>query len=139
MKKSFLIIFIIFGLSFCIFGQENSREHAEAEKIHFESSSKHLSEINTKPDNKPLKIIFKPKPRYPQSDSGSVCIQGTVSLRVEFLKSGEIGKVLAVNELPFGATENAIKTAKEIIFEPEIVNGEPVTVKRRVQFSFTIY
>ncbi|MGI8638918.1 MAG: energy transducer TonB [Pyrinomonadaceae bacterium] len=70
---------------------------------------------------------------------GSVCVQGTVRLRVEFLASGEIGKISPVSFLPYGLTENAIEAAKRIRFEPEIKNGKPITKFKVIEYSFNIY
>lgn len=87
----------------------------------------------------PLKILYKPRAAYPQPENGTVCFQGTVALRVQFLATGEIGEIKIVNGLPFGANENAIDAAKRIKFEPAIKDGKPVTVFRVVQFSYKIY
>lgn len=89
--------------------------------------------------NEPVKILEKPKPAYPTSNTGTVCIQGTVTLRVQFLAFGIIGKIIPVSTLPYGATENAIEAAKRIRFRPAVKNGLPITVTKLVQFSFTIY
>ena len=68
---------------------------------------------NTEPSpDRPLKIIDKPEASYPD---GSICAQGSVTLRVTFDKSGEIGSVSVVK------------------------GGHAVTVTRPVSFSFTIY
>lgn len=89
---------------------------------------------------KPLKILYKPRPTYPQFDGkGSVCIQGTVTLRVQFLATGEIGEITAVSKLPYGATENAVEAARNMKFTPLMKDGIPTTVTRSVQFVFTIY
>jgi hypothetical protein len=92
-----------------------------------------------KPDT-PLKILFKPKAAYPQpQDGGTVCMQGSVTLKVEFLATGEIGKIVAITKLPYGATENAIEAAKKIRFVPKMKDGKPITTVSTVQFSFGIY
>lgn len=84
----------------------------------------------------PVKIIFKPRPKYPD---GQVCVQGNVTLRVEFLFTGEIGNITAVSRLGYGMTENAIEAAKQMKFEPAQLRGKPVTIHKTVQFGFTIY
>ena len=102
-------------------------------------TDKKNEETDSAQQNKPLKILEKPRPRYPTSENGTVCIQGTIVLRVQFLASGEIGKVTAITNLPYGATENAIEAAKNIKFEPAIKNGKPITVTKMISFNFTIY
>lgn len=88
--------------------------------------------------SKPLQITFKPKPRYTDAARQNN-IQGTVTLRVTFLASGDIGSVSPVSQLGYGLTEQAIAAAKQMRFEPQLVNGRPQTVVKSVQFSFTIY
>ena len=66
-------------------------------------------------------------------------IQGTVLLRVAFLASGEIGSVTKIRSLPFGLTESAIDAAKQMKFEPEMVNGVARNTTRPVSFTFNIY
>lgn len=88
--------------------------------------------------SKGLQITYKPKPRYTDAARQNN-IQGTVTVRVTFLASGEIGSVSPVSSLGYGLTEQAIAAAKQMRFEPQMVNGRPQTVVKSVQFSFTIY
>jgi TonB family protein len=66
-------------------------------------------------------------------------VQGTVKLRVKFLKTGKIGKIKVLDGLPDGLTLQAIFAAKKICFRPEIINGEPRDVVKEISYSFTIY
>ncbi|MBA2736364.1 MAG: energy transducer TonB, partial [Pyrinomonadaceae bacterium] len=91
-----------------------------------------------RPDLGNLKIISKPRANYTDAARQNQ-IQGTVTLRVTFLASGQIGKISLVNDLPDGLTEQAIAAARTIRFEPQIVNGKPRTVTKTVQYNFTIY
>ncbi len=85
-----------------------------------------------------LRILAKPKPSY--IDLARVYeISGVVRLRVTFLKSGQIGEVIPVKKLPFGLTGMAIKAARGIRFEPAYMNGEPVSLTKLVEYTFTIY
>lgn len=88
--------------------------------------------------SKPLNITFKPKPRYTDA-ARQQNIQGSVTVRVTFLASGQIGSVTPVSGLGYGLTEQAIAAAKQMRFEPALKNGVPQTVIRPVQFNFTIY
>lgn len=86
----------------------------------------------------PLRILAKPKPSY--VDLARVYeISGVVRLRVTFLKSGQVGEVIPAKKLPFGLTEMAIKAARGIRFEPAYINGEPVSLIKLVEYTFTIY
>ena len=83
-----------------------------------------------------LKIIEQPRPELPVKH-GTLDIQGTVVLRVQFLEFGEIGEILTVKELPAGLTQNAINAARKIRFEPEKKDGKTVTVYREIQYSYS--
>lgn len=125
-----LLLSIIFALLFCgfAFAQDTAKTDEKAEES-----------VSVEP-NKPLKILKKPRPRYPTYESGgTVCVQGTVTLRIQFLATGEIGKIAVISGLPYGLTENAIEAAKGIEFEPAVKNSKPITVTKIVPFSFTIY
>lgn len=104
---------------------------------------------DNKPDPKPdppkaagpttgVKILTKEKPGY--TDAARVAnVQGTVTLKVTFLASGQIGSVSPISGLGYGLTEKAIAAARSIRFEPAQRNGVPYTTAKTVQFSFTIY
>lgn len=84
------------------------------------------------------KIISKPQARYTDAARQN-SVQGTVSVRVTFLASGQIGSVVAVNGLPYGLTEQALAAARSIRFEPAKKDGVPITTQATIQYSFTIY
>lgn len=85
-----------------------------------------------------LRITSKPRANYTDAARQNQ-VQGTVTLRVTFLASGQIGSISPVNGLPYGLTEQAIAAARSMRFEPQMVNGQPATVTKQVQYSFTIY
>ncbi len=86
--------------------------------------------------SEPLKLISKPMPKY-TAEAKKKKIQGNVTLKVTFLDTGKIGKVEVVSGLPFGLTEEAIKAAQSITFQPARKDGIPQTVTKQVQYSFT--
>lgn len=86
----------------------------------------------------PLKIISKPKADYTK-EAREKSAQGTVTLRVTFLASGQIGDITPINGLPYGLTEQAILAARQIRFEPALSNGIPVTQTQQIQYAFTLY
>ena len=90
-------------------------------------------------EDKPLSILEKPRPDYPVPNTGTICVQGTITLRVEFLATGKIGKISPISSLGYGLTEKAMEAAKNIKFEPAVKNGKQITVTKPIQFSFTIY
>ena len=85
-------------------------------------------------ENRPLKILEKPKPTYPEI-KGTVHVQGTITLRVEFRDDGTIGKIAPISTLPYGFTERAIEAAKKIKFEPAIQDSKPITVVKTVLYN----
>lgn len=86
-----------------------------------------------------VKIISKPKANYPKQGKGTICVQGTVTLRIQFLGMGKIGKISVVSGLPFGLNESSIEAAQRIKFEPAKKAGKPVTAFKLVQYNFTLY
>lgn len=88
--------------------------------------------------SKDLQITFKPKPRY-TDEARQNNITGNVRVKVTFLANGAIGSVSPVSNLGYGLTEQAIAAAKQMRFEPKMVNGKPTAVTKVVVFNFTIY
>lgn len=89
-------------------------------------------------DRTKLRIVSKPRPQYTDLARQNNT-QGTVVLRVTFLASGNIGSVNTVKELPDGLTEEAIEAARRIKFKPVIKDGQPVSITRSVEYTFSIY
>jgi TonB family protein len=137
------LLLLIFFCSFS-FGQEKTSEPEKpsgsgvGSGSGFGVGSKSSPKTYDSTDTKPLNILFKPRPRYTETARQNG-IEGTVTLRILFLDSGQIGTVTPVSALPYGLTEQAIAAAKQMRFEPQIKNGRAFTVIKLVQFSFTIY
>jgi TonB family protein len=100
--------------------------------------SKQTTEKESKSESSPLKIILKPKANYTE-DARQNEVQGTASVRVMFLADGEIGNVSVINGLGYGLDDQVILAAKGIKFEPQKSNGQPQTVTKIVQYSFTLF
>jgi TonB family protein len=101
------------------------------------------NEISTiavpKSETTSLRIISKPRPSYTDV-AREHQVTGVVRLKVTFLASGEIGMVTPVGtKLPYGLTDEAMRAAEQIKFEPQKVNGVPQTVWKTVEYSFSIY
>lgn len=86
----------------------------------------------------PLRIISKPRPSYTDAARQNQ-VTGVVRLKVTFLASGQIGSISPVSGLSYGLTEQAIAAARQIKFEPQKVNGQPQTVSKTIEYSFSIY
>lgn len=83
-----------------------------------------------------VRILEQPKPELPQN-YGTLDVQGTVILKVQFLEFGEIGEVIEVKGLSGGLTERAIAAAKKVKFEPEKKDGKPITVYKQLEYSYS--
>ena len=97
-----------------------------------------VDEIMPRAETNKIFLISKPRPNYTLAARENN-VQGTVRLLVTFLESGQIGDISPINGLPHGLTEEAIKAAKKIKFQPATVEGKAVTVRKTVEYSFAIY
>ncbi|MCO6510284.1 MAG: TonB family protein [Aridibacter famidurans] len=89
-------------------------------------------------NDSPLRILSKARPGYTDL-ARHYDLSGRVVLRVSFLADGTVGAVSVFEALPLGLTENAIRAAKLMRFEPASRNGRAYTVNKAVHYNFTIY
>jgi len=66
-------------------------------------------------------------------------LQGTVVLQVVFAVNGEIQNIRVIRPLPDGLTRKAIEVARKIKFKSATKDGEPVSVRGNLEFSFNLY
>jgi TonB family protein len=66
-------------------------------------------------------------------------LQGTVVLQVVFAVNGEIQNIRALHPLPDGLTRKAIEVARKIKFKSATKDGEPVSVRGKLEFVFNLY
>lgn len=80
------------------------------------------------------------KPRASYTDSARENnVQGTIVLKVEFKADGDLGFIVVSQGLPNGLSQEAVNAAKKIKFLPAMQDGKPVTVIKRIEYSFAIY
>ncbi len=84
-------------------------------------------------------VVIKKKPRV---GTARFCSQtsGTARLRVTFDKSEKVTDIIIIS--PSGCNnfdKNAVRAAKKIKFKPAIKNGEPITITKLVEYTFTLY
>jgi|GEM_PF-3664399 len=84
------------------------------------------------------KITRKPQPQYTE-EARRRNIAGTVLLRGTFHSSGKVKDVCWVKSLSYGLTENAIKAAYRIVFEPITKDGKPASVRIFIEYNFNLY
>lgn len=85
-----------------------------------------------------MKIIS--KPRAPYTDRArQEGITGMVTLLLLFAANGEIPVIIVLEGLGGGLSEEAVKAARQIKFQPRIRDGKPVASVFSIQYGFTIY
>lgn len=83
------------------------------------------------------KIIDKPDPTIPEeARRNRVC--GQVVLRIVLKASGEIGDIIVLKTLPDGLTEESLRVARQIKFEPAVKNDRPVSQYLRFEYTFFV-
>jgi tetratricopeptide (TPR) repeat protein len=85
-----------------------------------------------------LKITFKPKPRYTE-DARANREQGDIRLAVFFGADGKTKYIMPLKGLRYGLTEETVRAARGMTFEPEQIDGKPVSVVKVVVFNYKIY
>ena len=83
-------------------------------------------------------ILYREKAQYTNEGRNNK-VEGTVVLSAVFSAEGQISDIRVIQGLPHGLTENAIIAAKKIRFEPAMKDGQPVSVRGNIEFSFNIY
>jgi len=97
-------------------------------------------QTKTEPMTASLKptILYKEKAKYTEMARQQL-IRGTVVLNVIFFADGQIGSVRVVRGLPYGLTAQTIIAAEKIRFQPALKEGQPVSVRGNLEFSFSLY
>ena len=99
------------------------------------NSNKDEQKIEKQENDRPLKIKRKPYPAVGNCGQFS----GRTTLRVTFDKSAKVTDVeIVASSGCDGFDKNSVKAAKGIQFEPQIKDGEPITVTKRVEYAFEI-
>jgi len=84
------------------------------------------------------RILYREKARY-NDEARRAGVVGVVVMSVVFGGDGNIGDIKIIRGLPFGLMEQAISAAKRIRFEPATTNGESVSVRTNLEFTFDLY
>jgi len=82
-------------------------------------------------------IKTKPKPGYTR-EARRLGVQGFVALKALLSSDGKVSRIRVVKGLPFGLTENAIRTACKIEFTPALKDGEKVSQWVVVEYVFRL-
>lgn len=89
-------------------------------------------EVDTKAE-----ITARPDPRYTR-EARRMGVQGIVTLKLLLLADGKLDRIKVVRLLPYGLTENAIRSACEVKFKPAMKAGQPVAQWVTVQYGFLL-
>jgi TonB family protein len=82
-------------------------------------------------------ITYKERADYTQ-EARENKVEGNVVLSVVFGTDGKIGAIRVESGLPYGLTEEAIRAARRIRFEPAMKDGKPVSVRGNLEFGFNL-
>ena len=82
-------------------------------------------------------ILYREKAQYTKEAKDNK-VEGTVVLSVVFGADGQIGDVKVIRGLPDGLTQKAIEAASKIRFEPAMKDGQPVSVRGNLEYSFRL-
>ncbi len=82
-------------------------------------------------------IISKEKAKYTEGARQNR-VQGTVVLSLVFNADGRVSGARVIRGLPDGLNDEAIKAAQKIKFWPAIKNGQPVSVRMPIEFTFNL-
>jgi TonB family protein len=86
----------------------------------------------------PLNITYKPKPKY--TDAARQANEtGNIRIAMMFGADGQMKHPMVIKGLRYGLNEQALNAAKGVRFEPQKIDGKPVSVVKVMVFTFTIY
>ena len=83
------------------------------------------------------KLIKKPQPVYPPI-AKSARIQGTVVLQAYIGKDGTIQNLKMVSSASPLLVQSAMDAVKQWVYQPTLLNGEPVDVITEITVNFTL-
>lgn len=114
------------------------REFLKVDAATLQTAKSAAPAINAKAAVIQLKIYSKPAPGYTETARRND-VSGTVRLLVVFGADATIKSVLPLTYLGGGLTQQALKAAKRIGFEPETRDGVTVSTVKTVEYAFRIY
>lgn len=103
-----------------------------------EEAQKQIDEIKIADKNARPVFLFMPQPKY-TNEGRQVNARGTVTMSVTFSENGNVDKITVLSGLPNGLTESAVRAARLLRFLPLEIDGKPVTIAKKISYSFTIY
>jgi len=137
--SSLLCVVICGALSAVSLRAQNNPSPKEFEKLVLESNSPLFVEgehvYRGREVTKPVVLKLKPEPMFTDK-ARKKKTHGLVEFRVIFSSSGEVKILNVLKRLPNGLTDEALKAAARIQFEPALLDGKPVSQTILLQYSF---
>jgi TonB family protein len=91
------------------------------------------ADVTTRP-----RILYREKAQYtPEAREANV--NGVVVLNAIFGADGTVSAIRVIRGLPLGLDEEAVKAAQKIRFQPATKDGQPVSVRMSIEYSFSTY
>jgi TonB family protein len=84
------------------------------------------------------KIIDMPNPAYTE-EARAKGISGTVVLSLVLCRTGKVTDIKVLKSLPYGLTENAVESTRQIKFEPAEKDGQAVSQRILREINFDVY
>ncbi|HKS28866.1 MAG TPA: energy transducer TonB [Pyrinomonadaceae bacterium] len=82
-------------------------------------------------------IYYQPKPTYTTTARKNYT-EGDVTVRVTLAADGTVSTVEPLTRLPYGLTDEAVRAARQIRFNPATRDGSPVDEVKTITYSFNI-
>ena len=101
------------------------------------TSAKPSGPIEPMTDELKPTILYKEKAKYTK-EARDNNVEGVVVLNLVFTADGKITGIRVVRGLPDGLTEKAIEAAQKIRFNPATRDGQPISVRGNLEFSFQL-
>lgn len=86
----------------------------------------------------PVKILSKKPATYTES-ARQAGVQGKIRVAALLGSSGKVEHVLVLSGLGYGLDELAYRAAKQIVFQPKVKDGKPVSTVITLEYAFSIY
>lgn len=83
-------------------------------------------------------VVVKPEPNYTE-EARNHQVTGTVVLRGVLSTSGGVTNIRLLSGLPFGLSDKAIESARQIRFIPAIKDGHFVSMYIQLEYNFNLY
>ncbi|SRR6266516_810233 len=84
------------------------------------------------------KIKSRPYPHYTE-EARQHGVYGTVVLKLVLRASGDVTDIIVIKGLPYGLSEEGIKAAQGIKFEPALKDDHKVSQSLMVEYGFHLY